>query len=70
MAESLLSRVGLGGGGGWMVITRFKAKTQFKLYLAGTGTGTELGKNISDVYRINEKLGNKEIKEYRENGEI
>ena len=53
-----------------VVITRFKAKTQFKLYLAGTGTGTELGKNISDVYRINEKLGNKEIKEYRENGEI
>ena len=47
MAVSLLSRVGgWVGGGGWVrvglgvVITRFKAKTQFKLNL--TRTGTEL----------------------------
>ena len=31
VAVSLLSRVGWVGGGGWVVITRFKAKSQFKL---------------------------------------
>ena len=29
-----------------VLITRFKAKTQFKLDLTGTATGTELGNNI------------------------
>ena len=37
MAVSLLSRGGVGGVvGGWGVITRFKAKSQFKLDFTGT----------------------------------
>ena len=42
MAVFLLSRVGVG----WVVITRFNARTQFKLDLTGTGTGTELGNRL------------------------
>ena len=46
MAVSLLSRVGvcLGMGVG-VVITRFKAKSQFKLDFTRWSTGTELSNN-------------------------
>ena len=45
VAVSLLSRVGVGG---WVVITRFQAKSQFKLDC--TGTELELSLAISKYY--------------------
>ena len=39
------------GGWGWgcVVITRFKAKTQFKLDLTGTGLRSELGNKVFNI---------------------
>ena len=44
VAVYLLSRVGWVGGGGWVVITRFKAKSQFKLDFTGTELELSLAK--------------------------